>query len=242
MLTTAGFLNANRYTLYAKFIMNLLLIDTSTKNLSITVAKDDKVLSFSNAKMTKTLNTAIIPAIDKQLKKNKLKMDDIDCIVIGQGPGAFTSLRVGMATVKGLAFSRGLPLIGVSSLDAVAMNVKGDVTGLCVVSDAKRKLVYAATYDKIDGTLIKQMDYTLCSIDDLLKAVPDDATFIGDGVPLYREAIEKKHMVIEDEELYKPQAKNFLGLIQDRLKAKEYDDIDTLEPLYLYPEDCQVRQ
>ena len=223
--------------------MKVLLIDTSTKNFSIAIADQGTIISSKIQEVPKKLNQTIVESIDAELKSNNLSLNDIEVIVIGRGPGSFTSLRVGMATVKGLAFANKIPLIGVGSLHAIALNVEGNCENLYVTVDAKRKLVYGALLSKVGNTLRLQTDYQLLSIEEALTQAPAGTTFVGDGATLYKEAIEEAgHQIIDDQTAYAPRAEHYLGLVKPRLEAKDYDDLDDLEPLYLYPEDCQVRQ
>lgn len=185
----------------------------------------------------------MVQKIDKVLQKSEIKLKQLDAFVIGRGPGAFTSLRVGMATIKAMAYAIQKPVLGVSSLDAIAMNIKGDCENICVAADARRQMVYAATYNKKDAKLTRTSDYMLLPVKDLLKTIPKNCTFVGDGAALYKnEIVQRKHMINANEKLYTPNAKQFLTLTQERIKNKEFDDLDALEPLYLYPEDCQVQK
>lgn len=223
--------------------MNTLLLDTSSKNCSIAVARDGGVVTSSYAAVQKSLNKVLIPAIDEQLTQANITIDELDAIVIGRGPGGFTSLRVGMAVVKGLAYAKKIPLIGISSLDAIAMNVTDNREHVCVVTDARRQMVYSAVYRKQEDLFINTRAYDLSMIEDVLKDLPDNCLVVGDGVALYGPVIEADgYAMTDDADICRPRAESFLPLIKERLEKKMFDDIDTLEPLYLYPEDCQVRR
>ncbi len=222
--------------------MNLLAIDTSSKHFSLAVVKDGKVLRSRSVLLKKVLSDSIIPAIQGILKKAGLTIDRIDGFAVGLGPGSFTSLRVGLATVKGLAFATGKPVVGVPSLDVLALNVAGDGQ-VCAVCDAKRNMVYACLYQKEGAVLRRKSKYLLTDIQNVLKQVRGDVTFVGDGIPLFRAVIEKaagiKPRFAGEKQMY-PQAKNLATLALERFKARTYDAPETLVPLYLYPEDCQV--
>ena len=93
-------------------------------------------------------NTQLLPRIDEVLARAGVPREDLACVVVGRGPGSFTGVRIAMATAKGIASALELPLVGVSSLDAVAWNVQEEgVRGsLAVVADAMRKEVYPVRY------------------------------------------------------------------------------------------------
>ena len=222
--------------------MNLLAIDTSTKHFSLAVAGDGKVLRYRSIFLKKVLSDSIMPAIEGILKKSGLTLAKIDGFTVGLGPGSFTSLRVGLATVKGLAFATRKSVVGIPSLDVLAMNVKDDGQ-VCAVCDAKRNMVYACLYQKKGDALKRKSKYLLADIKDVLKQIKGEVIFVGDGVPLFRETIEKtagvKARFAGEKQMY-PRAKHLVTLALKRFEAKDYDSAESIVPLYLYPEDCQV--
>ncbi|MBI5150264.1 MAG: tRNA (adenosine(37)-N6)-threonylcarbamoyltransferase complex dimerization subunit type 1 TsaB [Candidatus Omnitrophica bacterium] len=222
--------------------MNILALDTSSKHFSLAVAKDGKVLYSRSIFLKKVLSDSIMPAIQGILKKAGLTLAKLDGFAVGLGPGSFTSLRVGLATVKGLAFALKKPVVGIPSLDILALNVKEDGQ-VCVVCDAKRNMAYACLYQKKGNVLKRKSKYLLTDIQNVLKQVQGEVTFVGDGVPLFQEAIGRaagiKARFTGGKQMY-PQAKHLATLALKRFESKEYDAAESLVPLYLYPEDCQV--
>lgn len=225
--------------------MNILAIDTSSKHFSLAVAKDGKTLRYRSILLKKVLSDSIMPAIQGILKKAGLTFTKLDGFAVGLGPGSFTSLRVGLSTVKGLAFALKKPVVGIPSLDVLAMNVKDDGQ-VCVVCDAKRNMAYACLYQKKGGVLKRKSKYLLTDIQNVLKQVKGEVTFIGDGVSLFKNVIENAAGIKPQFTncaprctIY-PQAKHLAALALKRFESKEYDAAESLVPLYLYPEDCQV--
>lgn len=226
--------------------MKILALETSTKNFSLAVTKDPRKIFQRNIKLKGVLSSSIIPAIDQILKRSEIELKDLDGLTVGLGPGSFTSLRVGLSTVKGLSFAWGIPVVGISSLDVLAMNIKNSPTRqICVLCDAKRNLVYACLYRKVGDKLFKRSDYLLIGIEELLGKIDCDTIFIGDAIPLFQEKIMKAvaaRVFFADEKDWCPQAKELVLLSQERFKKKKFDPLETLVPLYLYPKDCQVRK
>lgn len=225
--------------------MNFLVLDTSTKNFSLAAVRAGKVVAQRNTFKDKILSSSIIPEIDQILKKAKLSLAKLDGFVIGLGPGSFTSLRVGLSTIKALALVTGKPVVGIPSLDAVAFNVQAKTAGtgdICVVSDAKRQLVYACVYQKQNGSLKRKSKYLLTSMDDVLKGIKGPAIFTGDAVDICRDQISKSGSRCEDKRYWKPQARCLWELAKPLIEKERFDDIDRLLPLYLYPEHCQVQR
>jgi tRNA threonylcarbamoyladenosine biosynthesis protein TsaB len=224
--------------------MNLLSMDTSTRHLSLAVSRGDQIARFRNTKLSRPLSSSIMPGIRRVLKDSGLPLADIDGLAVGLGPGSFTSLRVGLSTVKGLALATGKPVVGISSLDILAMGAGGEDGGqVCALVDAKRNLVYACLYERDGAALKKTSEYLLTDIQDVLKRIQGKAVFTGDGAVLFQEVIQqnkKKDAVFAGPRQMCPQARHMLSLALSRFQTGRTDDIDRLVPLYLYPRDCQV--
>lgn len=224
--------------------MNILAIDTSTKNLSLAVTKNGKVVRFRNVKLTRPLSSSIMPSIEKILDSSGITLSKLDGFAIGLGPGSFTGLRVGLSTIKGLAFATEKPVVGISSLDVLAMNIKEDHGQICTLCDAKRNLAYACLYEKKGLTLKRKSDYVLESIEQIVKKIKGEVIFIGDGVKLFRDHIQKVkgiNPIFIDGESSLPRARYLAPLALEKFQKGQQDDIAQLVPLYLYPEHCQVR-
>ena len=225
--------------------MNILAIDTSTKNLSLAVSRDADILKYRTRKLKGPLSSSIMPGIRDILKAAGVTLEQLDGFVIGLGPGSFTSLRVGLATVKGLVFAINKPVVGISSLDALAMGVKENDIQVCVLCDAKRNMVYSSVYHKVEAGLRRTHDYTLAGAKDVLKHIKGKTAFIGDGVKLYEDEIRLTRGITPvfmkgDNPI--PQAHHLIPPALQRLNNGQQDDIDTLVPMYLYQENCQVRR
>ena len=222
-------------------------MDTSTRRYSLAVLKNGKLAAQQSVLLKKLLSDSIVPSIEKILKKAKVSLNALDGFAIGLGPGSFTSLRIGLSTVKGLAFATRKPVVGISSLDVLAagaFNTKFD--HVCVLTDAKRSMVYGGLYGTKNGLLQKTADYLLCPVGELLKKIRKPTIFTGDGIELFRSDITKRMKNISADYMFSserhwcPRAGVLARLTIKRFQEKKFDNIDTLIPLYLYPDDCQV--
>ena len=225
--------------------MNILAIDTSTRNLSIAIGKNEKIIKYRNQKLHRPLSSSIMPGISAMLKASGMALSKLDGLAVGLGPGSFTSLRVGLSTIKGLSFALGTPVVGISSLDILAMNVKEEHAKICVLCDAKRNLVYSCVYQRTKTGLSRLGEYVLADAEDVLKNLKGDITFLGDGVVLYKDKIlNKKELrpVLIGQKHSQPQARFLIPLSLQRFQDGHNEKIDNLTPLYLYPEHCQVRR
>ncbi len=144
--------------------MKVLAIDTSVKIGSVAIFIDGHVKSVVCSDGTRSDHAeTILGLIDSALHQTKLELADINGIAVGIGPGSFTGLRIGLATAKGLVMAKGLPLVGVSSLEATAIafaSVQPEVRGkiVCAKVPIKRDELFAAAFRVAkDGTSIDEI-------------------------------------------------------------------------------------
>lgn len=229
--------------------MNLLALDSSTKTFSLAVARDAEIIRTRNIRLKGVLSSSIIPRIDRILRNAGLSLKEIDGFVLGRGPGSFTSLRVGVTTVKALAYAVQKPVVSVSSLDAIALNLTPPpASRVAVIVDARRRKVYACLYQRKGEHLVRKTSYLLVPIQEFLDKISADVHFTGDGLMPYGQEIRmwadrhhvKDRVFYAPEKDWVPKAAHLVPLGFQRLRAGRGEDIDRLEPLYLYPKECQV--
>ena len=227
--------------------MNILAVDTSTKNYSLALGDGKKVLARRHVRLKELLSDSMMPGIERVLFLSKLTPADLDGFAVGLGPGSFTSLRVGISTVKALAWGLSKPVVGIPSLDAIAAGAnprRGEQ--ICVISDARRNLVYAKFYQMKGASLDTSDDCVLLSPAALLKGNRLNTHFIGDGIKIFQEDIKDLAQKggwkasFAPESAWFPEAAMLLSLAAPKWEAKEFIPPQHLVPLYLYPEDCQV--
>ena len=223
--------------------MKLLSLDTSTQRFSLAISQGEDILGYRNIRLPRVLSSSLMPSIQKILEKSHMAFSELDGFAVGLGPGSFTSLRVGLAAVKGLALATNKPVVGISSLDVLAMGVPVKEAAICTICDARRGFLYACLYQKSQGRLQCRMNYILVSLAEILKQIKGDIIFVGDGIKLFREEIGmtkgiKPHFTAE--KFWYPQARFLASLALKRFLDEKTDDVKKLTPIYLYPEDCQV--
>lgn len=125
--------------------MNILAIDTTSEFGSLALRSSGQTIGELTLASTTGYGHLILPAVEKLLNEANFTLDQIDCFAAASGPGAFTGVRVGLSTTKGLAEAMGKPAIGISNLRALASFGKTDRRG--VLLDARRGEVYAAIYN-----------------------------------------------------------------------------------------------
>ncbi|OGX26886.1 MAG: tRNA (adenosine(37)-N6)-threonylcarbamoyltransferase complex dimerization subunit type 1 TsaB [Omnitrophica WOR_2 bacterium RIFCSPHIGHO2_02_FULL_45_21] len=225
--------------------MNILAIDTSSKYLCLSIAKDDKIVAGIRRSFAGEMSEKIIPSIDSALRQSKLSLKAIDYFGIGLGPGSFTGLRIGLAAIKGLAFPFNKPIVGVGSLDLLASAVTNHSALICPILDARRSLLYAAIYQGKNAILIRKTSYLLVSIEELLERLKpkDKVIFLGDGLKLYSGVIKNKLFslaVFADENLWYPKPEVLLSCVKERIVNRQFLNLHKLVPIYLYPKECQI--
>ena len=126
--------------------MKILAISTSSNKLSVALLEDDNVIKELNILNQKTHSEKLMPFIQELFETTHFSLDDINLIACDIGPGSFTGIRIGVATVKALSQVKNIPVVGCSSLEGLAYNVKG-YDYICSIIDARNNQVYAAIFD-----------------------------------------------------------------------------------------------
>ncbi|MBU1998084.1 MAG: tRNA (adenosine(37)-N6)-threonylcarbamoyltransferase complex dimerization subunit type 1 TsaB [Candidatus Omnitrophota bacterium] len=228
--------------------MRILAIDTSTKSFCLGFYDDDRFYAYT-LELKSRLSSLITPSIQRVIMAVGLEISDIDFFCCGLGPGSFTGLRIGLATIKGLCWSIKKPVIGISSLEIIALNASKKEGYIVVLLDAKRGLVYCGIYKSKNGLLTRVMQESLLKPQDLFRKINSVAkdnrvSFLGDAVELYRKDIFLNVPAAEllDSGYWYPQPQIMLEAALKQIKKKKFSDIHKIQPLYLYPAHCQVRK
>ena len=223
--------------------MKILSIDTTTKVLTLGIYNNGIEAEY-NLEVGRLLSRVLDKTVERVVDASGAALQEIDYFALGLGPGSFTGMRVGISFVKGLSWANNKPIIGISTLDILAQNIKEN--GLPIVSaiDAKRNLIYASIYMKKSGQLRKISPYMLLTVDELVKKAPKGSIILGDAISLYKEKLQKdiKGSVPLDKEFWYPKAHNIIALVLQRIKAKKFNSAFNIKPIYLYPKSCQVKQ
>lgn len=217
--------------------MRVLSVDSSSKCATCAILDENGVIAECTLNNKREHSVLLMPMIENLLKDSNLTINDIDGYVVSKGPGSFTGLRIGMATIKGLSFGGNKPYVSISSLDGLAHAVSPFDGIICSVMEALRENVYAAMYKMVDGKLQTILEPTSIDIDKLMELVKEkdeNIIFTGDGVLKHKEYMEKEYPKASF-------APNYLNLIRassigelglEMLKAGIKDD-ENSSPLYL---------
>ncbi|MBI4446601.1 MAG: tRNA (adenosine(37)-N6)-threonylcarbamoyltransferase complex dimerization subunit type 1 TsaB [Acidobacteria bacterium] len=173
--------------------MYLLAVDTATHCGGAALGRNEEVVGQVMLKTPLEYSEKILPIIDFLLAQNKLSLPQINVFAVTTGPGSFTGLRIGLATVKAFAQALDRPVIGISTLEALAYRFRHVGRRIGPMLDARRQQIYAAVY-RTDGLEI------VCEQEDQvsppmawLSSIEDAPVFVGDGAQLYRQSILSVH-------------------------------------------------
>lgn len=178
--------------------MKILAVDSSGLVASVAIVEDDTLVAEYTINYKKTHSQTLLPMLDEIVKMTEMDLQSVDAIAVAKGPGSFTGLRIGAATVKGLALTLDKPVIGIPTVEGLAMNLYGADALICPLMDARRNQVYTGIYQFCDGELSVLEDQMAVGIDQIIQMLNErnqSVIFLGDGVSVYREIIEEKMMV-----------------------------------------------
>jgi len=211
----------------------LLAIETTTKNCSVALFENDRLLQVQQYVSEKYSHAETLTLfIQEVLKSSKVTLNEIDAIVLSKGPGSYTGLRIGTSTAKGLCYSLGVPLVSISTLKTMAfsMSKQEDCKFYCPMIDARRMEVFASIYDANNNQVREIMadivdKYTYGSF------LQEKVLFFGTGALKCKSIINHPNAYFRDDIF--PSAKDMGVLAFQKFIDKEFEDIAYFEPYYL---------
>ena len=181
--------------------MLIMAFESSAKAASVALCRNGRLIGQYYQNNGLTHSRTLLPMGENLLRSNELYASDIDLFAVSQGPGSFTGVRIGVSTVKGLAWASNTPVCGVSALEAMAWQVRDIALGntlICAVMDARRSQVYNALFTAGDAVPMRLCDDRAVSLEDLaahLTALSSKYTapclLVGDGAALCRDYLTK---------------------------------------------------
>ncbi len=229
----------------AGLIMLVLGVDSSTMAEGIALAEGDRVLGEVNSHLPATHSERLLPAIRALLERLSLRIGQVDGFAVTLGPGSFTGVRIGIATVQGLALSCGRPAVGISTLEALAWWGGATRRGwICPFMNAGRGEVYGALFRSEEGTVRRFSEDRVCPPELLLEELPaDPVCFPGEGAGSYRNLLEERPGARpEDLPLgYHPFLGGWTAVLGGRLlEGRDGREVPSLRPNYLRNPDAQT--
>ncbi len=227
--------------------MRVLGIDTATRIGSIGFIDGDQVV-FDDQVKIKPGGAEKLPAVlNEAFNKTGRRLEELQLIAVGMGPGSYTGLRVGMAIAKGLAFGLGIPLVGIVTLEALAVNAQQQGALICPVLKSRKGEVYAGLYQKKAGfleELLPPMIWEPEKLVDLLREKRKPVVFLGEGIEEHTDYFSS---AMENFALFGTGVENLVhGAELARLGRAEWEknkenQLYTCLPLYLRRTEAEVR-
>ena len=174
--------------------MKILALDSSAQVATVALTEDERLLAEYTIHNGNTHSETLLPMVESLMKLYGIRQDEIDLFAVSAGPGSFTGVRIGVATVKGLAFGTDKPCLGVSTLEAIAENLSISRGLICPVMNARRSQVYTALFRSNGKTLTRlcpDMAISLSDLDDMLASYGEEVFLAGDGYEISKEALVK---------------------------------------------------
>ena len=184
--------------------MKILALDSTAVVGSVALCEGTRMVAHYTLNTGNTHSQTLLPMIESALGCAEWEIDDLDLIAVSNGPGSFTGVRIGVATVKGLAFGKNIPCAGVSTLEALAYNLRYYNGIICPVMNARRAQVYNALFSCENGVLTRlcpDRAISIAELDEELCAMDQPVYLVGDGYDITLEGFEKTTALPVPEEL-----------------------------------------
>lgn len=213
----------------------LLAVDTSNEWMGLAVYDDEQVIGERAWKSGQHHTVELAPAIQELLASNNLKMENITAVGVAIGPGSFTSLRVGLALAKGIAFARNIPLIGIPTLDILARAQPESTLPLAVAIQAGRGRYALGWYKNVEGVWQAEGPARVVSVEAINDEVASPSVVCGEFTDEVRQEIKSNQnaqLTSPEDSQRKPAM--LAQLAWARFQHGDVDDAASLAPIYLH--------
>ncbi|MBQ8208531.1 MAG: tRNA (adenosine(37)-N6)-threonylcarbamoyltransferase complex dimerization subunit type 1 TsaB [Clostridia bacterium] len=223
--------------------MKILALDSTAIVASCAILEDERLLAAFTVNNGNTHSETLLPMVESSLKLLGLNPSDIDLFALSEGPGSFTGVRIGAATIKGLAFGKNKPCIGVSTLEALAHNLIGFNGIICPAMNARRNQVYTALFECKDGEikrLTEDKAIAVTELEDELQNYDLPIYLCGDGdFLLYESKTRKKDYEFVPEPLRYQSGYSVGKCALMKYNSGEIKTDLTIAPTYLRPSQAE---
>jgi len=223
--------------------MKILALDTATKSCSVAVMNAGSLAAELITLNDETHSKHLMKLVRKVLGMASLRVGELDGLAVTIGPGSFTGLRIGISTIKGMAHALDKPVVGISSLDALAWQCVDRSFLICALLDARHGEVYSATYRFRDETLTRISREEAITPIAAAEGIKEPCIFIGNGAELYRGDITTKlgdcaYFAPEGQHIIRASSVGFLSM--QRFKTHDTIDVAGLVPRYIRKSDAEL--
>jgi len=213
-----------------------LAIDTSTDTASVALAQDGEVLAELTWRSGQNHTVELLPQLAHLLNQAKLNLQSTSGIIVAKGPGSFNGLRVGISTAKGLAFSLGIPIVSIGTLEVEAYQHAEIGLPICPIFNAGRGEIATAMYQRQDNEWRQLATEHITTVEALYSQITTKTIFCGEFIPIIASLLRKQleERAVIPTAAFRLRRASFLAeLGLQRLKVGDYDNPATLQPIYL---------
>ena len=164
-----------------------LVIDTATRYASVAVSREGVIAAELSWRSERNHSVELVPAIRRVVEQASVTLDDARAVIVAQGPGGFSALRVGISMAKAFAMARGIPLVGVNTLDVEAQPYIGVGLSVCAIVGAGKTRVYSALYREGASS-----GYRVQSHEELVASITRKTLLCGEGLPEVGAFVEER--------------------------------------------------
>ncbi|MDH3974060.1 MAG: tRNA (adenosine(37)-N6)-threonylcarbamoyltransferase complex dimerization subunit type 1 TsaB [Deltaproteobacteria bacterium] len=225
--------------------MKILAIDTSTKSGSIALSQGSELLAETFLNINVTHSETLLLSLRDMLRQCSMSMDDIELFALTIGPGSFTGVRIGVSTVKGFALSTKKPVVGVSTLEAMAWNFPFSAFPVVPFLDARRGEVYSAPFTWNKGSFERLAQDSARAPEEVLDSIDGEAILVGDGVEKYSELIQNKlgsRALMAPSSHASVRASIIASLACEKYLKGDLLDLNSFVPLYLRKSEAEINR
>jgi tRNA threonylcarbamoyladenosine biosynthesis protein TsaB len=226
-------------------MLKILAADTSTMSGSVALLEGPEVVAEWTLRSSRTHNRRLLATIDRLLQEAGWDLEQLDAMAVTAGPGSFTGVRIGLSTVKSLAWSTGKRFLSIPTLDVLAAPLGIASHSVCALLDAKKHEVYCALYQPDGrGSCRLEGDYQVLSPERLADRIELPTLFCGDGWLLYRDRLRARlgELAIEAPDHFHVIRAGDLGILAfHRLVAGEAEDPMVAVPVYVRPSEAELK-
>lgn len=230
----------------------ILAIDSATPVAGIALLDEEKLIREEFINYKKTHSETLMPMVDQVLGDCDRSLQDVSALAITIGPGSFTGLRIGLATIKGLSLALGIPVVAISTLDVLAHNISFSDSLVCPLLNARKQEVYTAFYDNYNSYPHRLSEEMACSPQEFIAMALEKAqqqgksriTLLGDGYYPYSELFADSlgdKLLIAPSHLMLTRASALGSLALERVTRGDFDEILTMRPRYIRLSEAEIK-
>jgi tRNA threonylcarbamoyladenosine biosynthesis protein TsaB len=225
--------------------MKILAIDTATPSCSVALVDDEKLLAETTVVSRQTHAAHLVRMIEQTVSTVGLKLADLDGFAVTRGPGSFTGLRIGISTIKGFSLALDRPMVGVSTLEALALQCGPTSRLICSMVDARKGEIFYGGYRLSNQGLAAVDDEQVLAPRELVRKIVPPCVAIGNGAILYHDLLVETfgsgiesgppgHHILR--------ASSVAELGYRRLRSGDHDEAAAFVPTYIRKSDAELKR